>query len=220
MNSNLNKRNIVSMKNKYLYSKIQKFYKNICLPFIVPSISIISLIISIFGVPFGKTVPLKPAGYSIIRDISSFPSDHLVLPIEWQNSQWRSVIIRQPYLILRLLNSSGQETNEFKFTLAGDYPEISTEAFKKEYRIRNAYILQPKSITSFIMIFHTQSWWDETNPGFRYRFYKDQKYHVYIGYIVNTKIYTEQLLFTMKIYRTVDKLDRKTMFWWDYWDMN
>ena len=205
--------------------------KNLWVTVFVPMISILSIVIAIasfgftyFGFPFGKTIPLIPSGYAIIREFPSFPSDHLVIPLEWQNTERRAVLLRQPYLVLRKLDAKGQETaTEYRFTLAGDYAEISTEAFQKMYRIRNAYILQPQSITSLVLVFHTQHWWDETNAAeYRFRFATEptyqQTYHVYIGYMVNTNPHPEQPLFAMKMFRTVDRLDRNTTFWWDYWD--
>ena len=141
-----------------------------------------------------------------------------MIPLEWQNTKRKPVALRQPYLILRKLDNQGQETSEeYCFRLAGDYAEISTEAFKQRYRIRNAYILQPQSITSIVMVFHTQDWWDETSSEYQFHFATGQAYRVYIGYAVDVDLHPEQFLFSIEMYGNVNRLDRKTNFWWDYW---
>src|SRR5438132_12241719 len=60
---------------------------------------------------------LSPAGYGIIRGILSdtgdhimFPSDHIFLPTEWQNTNGHPVLVRFPYLLLRELSPDGTET--------------------------------------------------------------------------------------------------------------
>lgn len=92
---------------------------NIMLSIIAIVVSIFALVVSVWGpindvmIP-GETIPLTPAGFSIIRGMSNlgFPSDHIVLPLEWYNS-WKekTEIISLPYLVLHKLGSN--ETHRF-----------------------------------------------------------------------------------------------------------
>lgn len=34
----------------------------------------------------GEIHPLEPSGYAIVREIPPHPSDHIVIPLEWENT--------------------------------------------------------------------------------------------------------------------------------------
>ena len=85
---------------------------------------VIALIVSIASLGFtywyntspGDVHPLNPSGYSIIRGIRPHPSDHILLPLEWENTGGRQELVRQPYLVLR----ERETGNNYTFSLAGE----------------------------------------------------------------------------------------------------
>uniref|UniRef100_A0A7V4TEM9 Uncharacterized protein n=1 Tax=Candidatus Caldatribacterium saccharofermentans TaxID=1454753 RepID=A0A7V4TEM9_9BACT len=169
----------------------------------------------------GRVEPLKPSGYSVIREIDPFPSDHLVLPIEWNNTGARRVVVRQPELILYELDSSGRENgNVYRFPVAGEYPDVSHESFAKLYTIKQAFVLEPRSITTKVLVFHIEKWWDESNPRtYRFRFTKRERFNVYISFKTGLKEQPRVKLLEMDMPPTVDRLDRNSSegYWWDFW---
>jgi hypothetical protein len=48
---------------------------------------VIGAIYAVFHVfPPGNADPLQPSSYGIVRGMSHFSSDHIIIPIEWRNS--------------------------------------------------------------------------------------------------------------------------------------
>lgn len=195
-------------------------------------ISAIALIVSIgalafplwFNLSSGNVQPFKPSGYSIIREIDSFPSDHIALPIEWENTGGRSVLVRHPYLVLRELGPDGKETgNEYRFFLAGEYPDISCNSFAERYSIKQSFILDPHSVSLKVLVFHIEGWWNESksNDLYKFRFTGGDNYRVYIGYQKKLDDQPEVELFEMPIFGSVDRLDRNGTegYWWDFWPL-
>ncbi len=138
----------------------------------------------------GKVGPLKPSGYAIIRGIEryKFPSDHLVLPFEWENSSGRPVLIRRPELILRELGKDGEDaTVEHRFSLAGEYPALSAEAFSKPYEFTSSFVLGPRSVSLHILLFHSEDWWNSQGRDYCFRFSAGQEYRVEVEFLKNTE---------------------------------
>jgi hypothetical protein len=200
------------------------------------TISVLALIVSLFvsfgalaftlwfNLSPGNVQPLKPSGYSIIRGIDSFPSDHIVLPLEWGNTGGRPVLVRHPYLVLHELGPDGKETgNKYRFFLAGEYPDISYNSFAERYRIKQSFILDPHSISLKVLVFHIEGWWNESksNDLYKFRFTGGKNYRVYIGYQKNLDEQPKVELFEMLIFGTVDNLHRNGTkgYWWDFFPL-
>lgn len=193
-------------------------------------ISVIALIVSVGALTFslwynlspGNVQLLKPSGYCIIREMNSFPSDHLVLPLEWENTGGRSVLIRHPYFVLRQLGSDGKETgDEYRFSLAGEYPDISYNSFAERYSIKQSFILDPHSLSRKVLVFHIKNWWNESSELYKFRFSAGKNYRVYIGFQRNLDKQPEVPLFEMTTFGSVDKLNRSGTDgnWWDFWPL-
>jgi len=162
----------------------------------------------------GKVRPLL-TGYGVIREMpdEGFPSDHLILPIDWENTSVRSRVVRKPFVVLKEVVTNGKE---LRFLLGGEYPTISSKAFTEEYNRKSSFMVEPRSITSKVLVFHIENWWDEDNDFYRFRFNSGESYKVYIGFYENTKLRMEEMGLTLKVYATLDRLDRSTSYWWDY----
>jgi hypothetical protein len=169
----------------------------------------------------GRVQPFSPSGYVIIRGVDPFPSDHLVLPIEWENGGGRSVLIRHPRLILRELDSDGNEVGvEYTFFLAGEYPDISSTSFREGYSIKRSFILEPHSVALKMLVFHIEDWWDEQGDLYNFRFTGDQNFQVYIEFQRNLEALSVTALFDMSVYPSADGLDHSTTYWWDFWSVD
>jgi hypothetical protein len=195
------------------------------------SISIISLIISIGALAFtmyfnlapGKVQAIKPSGFAIIRGIDWFASDHIVIPLEWQNSGGRSMLIRHPKLILHKIDENGNETGEIlKYYLAGEYQDISSTSFKEKYSTKRSFILEPHTMALKTLAFHVENWWDDKGSTYSFRFTGGSKYKVYIAYEINLDPEITIYLCDMNIYGSTDNLnqDRSKGYYWDFWTID
>ena len=128
-------------------------------------IMILALLISCYNYNYmsspGDVKPLNPSGYGFIRGIHYFPSDHIVLPLEWENRGGTAVTVRHPYLVLRELRPDGNKTN-YCFFMAGEYSDISTNSFDEFYSIKDSFIVDPHSITKINSVFHIKDWWNDS----------------------------------------------------------
>jgi hypothetical protein len=194
---------------------------------IVPIIiSLIALIISFYAIK--QTIDYRssepsitvyaPTGYSILRGLFSFPSDHLVIPIEWENSGGKNAIIRYPHIKLQNVKTG----NNLEFQLAGEVSGISTQDFRDKYgyKLKNSFILDPHSISLKVLVFHISNWWDENNDNYNFKFKSGDCYKVLIEYQVNQEPTTNFSLTEIPIFGSADNLDAKTDYWWDYWPLH
>lgn len=168
----------------------------------------------------GTVTPFPPTGYCIIRELDHFPSDHLVLPLQWHNTSGKPILVRNVYLDVKKLNSDDNEVDSIgMFTMAGEYPAISTGSFQDEHEIKNAFTVAPHSISSRIQLFHISDFWDRESENFEFRFHGGEKYRVYIGFERNMDEQPETFLFDMPYHSSVDWLSRDSDWWWDYWTL-
>ena len=174
--------------------------------------------------PPGEVIPLQPSGFVTIRGIDTFKSDHIVFPIDWENTGGKSVLIMHPKLVLRELDHKGYETeNETIFYMAGEYPEISENAFSEFYSIKESFIVDPHTITQTVIVFHIEEWWnytDENSQNFSFfSLKKDKNYSVYINFNRELEPKPEVMLIKyLDIPDYVDNLryDRGWDYWWEW----
>jgi hypothetical protein len=171
----------------------------------------------------GKVIPLWPTGFAIIREMPQygFPSDHLVLPIDWMNTSVYTKVVRNPYIVLKEVDTNGDEIGqELEFLLAGEYPAISGHTFEELYTSGGSFIVEPRSALTTVLVFNIKGWWDENGDFYNFRFSTGKNYNVYIGFHEGAKLQTEQMFLRLPIYETVGDLDRKTGYWWSYFSSN
>ena len=162
----------------------------------------------------GEVRPFNPSGYSIIRGIDPHPSDHILLPIEWENTGGRHEVVRQPYLVLR----ERETGNKYRFPLAGEYPDISNNSLVDGgYIIKESFILDPHSISPKVLVFHVYNWWNKSHEYYNFRFTEGENYNVSIGFQRKLDKQPEKLLFVLPIRSDVDRLDS---WQWEYWPIH
>ena len=112
----------------------------------------------------GEVRPLPPSGFFVVRGIYEYNSDHIVFPIDWENTGAKATLIMHPKLILRELDDNCNETeNESIFPMAGEYQEVSDKIFREElYNLKESLIIAPRTITPTMMVFHVEYFWNYT----------------------------------------------------------
>ena len=181
-------------------------------------VAIISLISTIQYRQVGpKVTPYEPTGYTIIRGQDAFPSDLLIIPLEWENASDRTAVVRYPSLKLHNAESGQDLVLDF----AGEYTDISTRAFqdKDGYQPERSFLLEPNAVSLKVLAFRISNWWDEKNENYAFTFLGDDCYDVSIGYQINQEPLAERSLFDLPIFAGVNRLDPAAGYWWDFWSL-
>ncbi|MCB2213835.1 hypothetical protein KQH50_00425 [bacterium] len=195
--------------------------------FIALIVSIITLLLNLLlnwqSISAGSIETLSPPDYAVIRGLSSYPSDHLVIPIEWNNTTKKNVSIRKPYITLAELDSNNERTGtEYIFLMEGEFPEISMLAFSDYHKISKSFILEAKTLSTKVMLFHIENWWDDSHPNYDFRFKSGDNYAVEIYYEVNLDENHHEHLCNLEFFESIDNLTTRNedTWWWDHWPTN
>ena len=129
-------------------------------------ISLIALIISAFTlwsniIDAGVLIIYKPTEFCIVRGFGEFPSDHIVLPVNIENTGVGAKTIVLPTLV---------DDDNSRFPLAGFLPELDTTTIGEHFNIARGITVPAKSFERYILVFHTEHWWEEASPDYRFRF--------------------------------------------------
>ncbi len=114
----------------------------------------------------GSVEPINASSYAIFRGMGQFNSDHIVVPIEWKNFGGQPALVMQPKLTLKFKN--GTIVN---YELAGEFNSRSpdeTGYVGESFILKQAFVVDPHSITPTILVFHVVNWYDE-NKSFTFR---------------------------------------------------
>jgi hypothetical protein len=174
-------------------------------------VSILALVVSATSVflswywnsPIGDVRPIEPSGYAIMRGIDPtfegepgpreglgvgpYPSDHLVLPLEWANNSGSSILVKEPVLLLHELGSDGEPTGGVhRFFLVGEFPEMSAKVLNnantEPHTFKNSLIIEPHTVMESVSVFRVAKWW-QRQPNECFRFIPGESYRVEIRYL-------------------------------------
>lgn len=185
-------------------------------------ISIVALGVSIVSMCFTKNYntgsstaePLSISSYSIVRSLDPFPSDHLVIPIEWVNKGGRPALVRQPILILKEKSSD----RTLYFFVAGQFPELSNTAVNDPYKRSQSFLIESHSARTLTLIFHIENWWNKINfSAYNFHFTGQEKYAVLIRFLDEIGNCFEADLGTLDTYDAGDLTDDKRGYWYGFW---
>ncbi len=154
------------------------------------AVSALSLFFTLFwNSPIGVVSPLEPSGFAVMRGIGTeqgigpFSSDHLVLPMQWKNASGRPVVVQRPELHLHTIRKGNKSKKPLVFTLAGEYPDISTGSFCERYSHNNSLLIEPHSVSINTLVFHHIDYWTK---DFSFFFTKGEEYEVVVTFTRNS----------------------------------
>lgn len=184
-------------------------------------ISIVALAVSIVGagfmlmyhLSFRTAEPLAISSYSIVRGLGSFPSDHLIVPIEWVNEGGRPALVRQPILILK----EKTRNRILYFFVAGQFPELSESGVKNAYKRNQSFLIESHSAKVLTLVFHIENWWKEDDSStYNFHFAGQEEFEVLIRFLDESGYCFEADLGTINTYDAAN-LSRETGYWWGFW---
>jgi hypothetical protein len=164
---------------------------------------------------YGQGELLPPSTFTIIREHEPFPSDLLVVPLNWRNNGARHELVGN--ISLTLIN--GNKNVVRKYILSGIYNNISEKIADTPLTFSGDFIIQPHSITQTILVFHIHDWWNDTNGDRNFVFRSGELYDVYTTFYIDKKA-ESGFLFRMPIYSTVDHMEARTNYSWDSFQLD
>lgn len=114
----------------------------------------------------GQLIIHSPTEFCIMRGFYPFPSDHILLPINFENTGKGAKTIERPALFFNDLNGSGQR----RFIMKGYGTSLSNTRIDESYEIGGAVTIPEKSFQRYILIFQPDHWWDRSSDDFSYQF--------------------------------------------------
>lgn len=177
----------------------------------------------------GEVQTPKASGYGFIRGIDDFPSDHIVLPLVWENTGGQPVYVKHPYLILREPSPEGeQKGNNYCFFMTGEYSDISTKVFNEGHTIRDSFSIDPFSTEQRVLLFSIMNFYNNSSAAYNFTFAGGKIYSVEIGHNYSTytgfrhikekeKKINDTLFDKMEIPRSLNNLSsNRSEKFWDY----
>ena len=114
----------------------------------------------------GTLIVHAPSDFCIARGYRSFPSDHIVLPVYFENTGKGAKTIER----LTLLNADASSPLPQRFLLAGYLPDFALDEFGEHYEVATGVTIPERSVERKVLVFHTEHWWDEASDDFMFRF--------------------------------------------------
>ena len=178
------------------------------------AVSIVSVGVTIFYHFSSKTaVPLTISSYSIVRSLGPFPSDHLIVPIEWVNKGGRAALVRQPILILK----EKDKDRTLYFFIAGQFSELSEPGITDAYKREQSFLIEGHSAKTLTLVFHIENWWDDKKPStYDFHFAGQEEFQLTIRFLDEQGDCWESDLGTINTYDAAN-LNRKAGYWWGFW---
>lgn len=156
--------------------------------------SAISLVLSFVqfrsGMDTGELIPHSPTEFCIARGFRNFPSDHIILPISFENTGKGAKTIDMPTLSfvypdmtyletasdvdlppIALQNMMQWSTSEIQFSMAGFISgELDSRSVENNYELAQGITVPEHSLARYILVFQVQDWWKESSNNFIFRF--------------------------------------------------
>jgi hypothetical protein len=154
-------------------------------------VSVFSLCVTLYRTsPIGAVEPVMPlTSYALVRGIDPggifgpYPSDHIVLPLEFSNNTGSPVLIKAPRLELDEIGEP--ESKNVTFFLTGEYEDLSAELLgdvnSQPHNFAPALVLAPHSVSQKILVFRV-SGWTKDEKNYCFRFHQGQKFNVDLTY--------------------------------------
>lgn len=142
------------LKNNQI-KKISSFWRPWKKSDIISIIAVtVSLIVACFSLGYssmpGDLYIEDPTIFGINNNVSIPNSDYILLQVELKNDGGQDLVIKNLFL---QLNSTRDTNKSSWFDMIGEYPELSTESFKKDLIFKRSLILRPHSTISKVLVF-------------------------------------------------------------------
>lgn len=178
---------------------------------------------------YGQGECIPPSEFAILRGYhGSFPSDLLVVPINWRNNGARYELIENISLNLTLVEKNGlpiknNKTIKNRWILLGTLKDISgatIENNNRPYSYLQDLIIQPHSITQTFCVFQIEGYWNKNLPNYNFTFnHTCNLWNVDMDFTIDG-IPGSGRLFELPVYETVDKMKASSNYTWDYFQID
>lgn len=119
----------------------------------------------------GELIIHAPTDFCIARGFQSFPSDHIIVPIYFENTGKGAKTVDR----LALLNAGDTSDVPGRFLLAGYLPDLNLDQLGEHYEVARGITIPERTMERKVLVFQTDHWWQESDlQDFLFRFkYRD-----------------------------------------------
>lgn len=157
----------------------------------------------------GELIVYPPTDFCILRGYRSFPSDHIVIPITFENTGNGAKTFSNATLFFEDPNTGTQR----RFFLAGYFQGFNIDVFGNRYEIATGITVPQRSVARYVLVFHIEQWWNEASDDFIFRFIPGSSIDTQLGYFLsenNQLIYwqheNDRVFFTLPVYPALARL--------------
>lgn len=176
---------------------------------------------------YGQGECIPPSEFAILRGYhGSFPSDLLVVPINWRNNGARYELIENLSLDMTLKEMDRKtldnRTIKKRWILLGTIRDISGATIEdnRPYSYLQDLIIQPHSITQTFCVFQIEDYWNEKSKNHDFKFNSSyNRWDVDINFNIDG-ISGGGKLFELPVYEAVDKMNASSKYTWDYFQID
>ena len=161
-----------------------------------------------------------PSAFAVFRGFHPFPSDHLALPLDFENRGGRSVVMRHFRLVLE---DSSSSSSPVTFVLAGELDGLRSRGAGSPgpYRLTRSVTLPGRSVSHNVLLFHIEGWFEVENEQYRqFRFSTDSCYRASLYFQVNEATEdTLQVSFLLPMFGDIENLGDDGDRQWEFYSL-
>jgi len=158
----------------------------------------------------GQLIIHQPTEFCIARGYQVFPSDHIILPINIENTGLGAKTIE----LLTLNYHDPNSANSHRFAMAGLIGNVDAATLNNDFQMVGGITVPEKSLGHYAVVFQIEKWWDVTSDDFTFRFptvNESIKLDMQLGYFspgeTGAQIWNQgAVFFSMPIYLTDNRL--------------
>lgn len=164
----------------------------------------------------GELIIHVPTEFCVTRGFRAFPSDHLIIPVNFENTGNGAKTVERPALFFEDTTSGKQYT----FELEGYIPNLDTYSIDGAFEIARGITVPERSLSRYVLVFQIERWWDKDSDNYLFQFRRTDdgptRYDMRFGYYEignTTPVYwadgDRSIFLSMPLYEAMNNLELK-----------
>ena len=105
--------------------------------------------------------------FCIARGFRTFPSDHIIIPITFENTGSGAKTAER----LTLLFEHSDTGETYRFYMKGYIPQLDRSTFGEQFDMASAVMVPERSVQRYLIVFQIENWWDRKTDNYKFQFH-------------------------------------------------